>query len=58
MCCAVWTVPCTAGLVLWTRDVPQRQWVSTAMAVLVERERPLHPFPLQLLLGAVVAAVN
>ena len=41
-----------------SRDVPQRQRVSTATAVLTERERPLHPFPLQLLLGAVAAAVN
>ena len=40
------------------RDVPQRQRVSTATAVLTERERPLHPFPLQLPLGAVAAAVN
>ena len=38
--------------------VPQRQRVSTATAVLTERERPLHPFPLQLPLGAVAAAVN
>ena len=43
---------------LHDRDVPQRQRVSTAMAVLTERERPLHPFPLQLPLGAVAAAVN
>ena len=40
------------------RDVPQRQWVSTATAVLTEWEWPLHPLPLQLLLGAVAAAVN
>ena len=40
------------------RDVPQRQRVSMATAVLTERERPLHPFPLQLPLGAVAAAVN
>ena len=33
---------------LLTRDVRQRQRVSTAMAVLTEWERPLHPFPLQL----------
>ena len=41
-----------------TRDVPQWQRVSTATAILMEREWPLHPFPLQLPLGAVVAAVN
>ena len=41
-----------------TRDVPQRQRVSTATAILTEREQPLHPFPLQLPLGAVAAAVN
>ena len=40
------------------RDVPQRQWVSMATAVLTEREWPLHPFPLQLLLAAVAVAVN
>ena len=40
------------------RDVPQWQRVSTATAVLMEREWPLHPFLLQLLLGAVAAAVN
>ena len=40
------------------RDVPQRQWVSMATAVLTERERPSHPFPLQLPLGAVAATVN
>ena len=41
-----------------TRDVRQRQRVSTAMAALTEREQPLHPFPLQLPLAAVAAAVN
>ena len=45
-------------VVVYSRDVRQRQWVSMAMAILTERERPLHPFPLQLLLGAVAAAVN
>ena len=40
------------------RDVPQRQRVSTATAVLTEWEWLLHPFPLQLLLGAVAAAIN
>ena len=40
------------------RDVHQRQRVSTAMAVLMERESPLHPFPLQLPLAAVAAAIN
>ena len=40
------------------RDVRQRQQVSTATAVLTEWEWPLHPFPLQLPLAAVVAAVN
>ena len=44
--------------IVGTRDVPQRQQVSTAMAVLMEWERPLHPFPLQLPLGADAAAVN
>ena len=46
------------SLVVHARDVPQRQRVSRATAVLTERERPLHPFPLQLPLGAVAAAVN
>ena len=40
------------------RDVRQRQQVSMAMAVLTEREQPLHPFPLQLLLAAVAATIN
>ena len=38
-------------LVLWP-------YVDESTAVLTERERPLHPFPLQLPLGAVAAAVN
>ena len=33
--------------VVETRDVPQRQRVSTSTAVLTEWEWPLHPFPLQ-----------
>ena len=41
-----------------SRDVPQWQRVSTATAVLMEQEQPLHPLPLQLPLGAVAAAVN
>ena len=45
---------CIAGY----RDVHQRQWVSTATAVLTEQEWPFHPFPLQLLLAAVAVAVN
>ena len=40
------------------RDVPQRQQISTSTAVLMEQEWPLHPFPLQLPLAAVVDAIN
>ena len=46
------------GIPRRSQIVPQRQRVSMATAVLTERERPLHPFPLQLPLGAVAAAVN
>ena len=43
---------------LGMRDVRQQQWESMATAVLMERDQPLHPFPLQLLLAAVAAIVN
>ena len=40
------------------RDVRQRQRVSTATAILMERERPLQLFPVLLPLPTVAAAVN
>ena len=40
------------------RDVRQWQRVSMARAVFTEQEWPLHPFPLQLPLAAVAAAIN
>ena len=45
-------------IVVRNRDVPQWQWVPMATAVLTEREWPLHPFPVQLLLSTVAIAVN
>ena len=39
-------------------DVPQRQRVPMVMAVLMEREWPLHPFLLRLWLETVAVAVD
>ena len=55
-CCTLLCYP--IEMCLAARDIRQRQRVSKATAILTEREWPLHPFPLQLPLAAVAAAVN